>query len=182
MNFQFNVNLTENDYLEFNKFHAIRSPYAQKIIKSSKLGNILMLLCAAVAFVSDIMDAEAKYSYFVLPLVVLYFALQLLQPRILNWSVKFTVKNLKKKGKLPFTSSAVLEFYDEYFTETTESTKTEQKYSCVERVCIVDNKVIYIFISSVQACILPISVFQSAEEYTEFLSFIKTKCSAVEFY
>ncbi len=37
MEFRFDVNLTEKDYLDFNMFHAMKSPYGKKGIKAFRI-------------------------------------------------------------------------------------------------------------------------------------------------
>ena len=75
-----------------------------------------------------------------------------------------------------------MEFYDESFIETTPENKTEQKYSAIERISVITDKVIYIHINTVMAYILPIYCFESKEQYAEFLEFIKTKCKNIDVY
>ena len=41
-----------------------------------------------------------------------------------------------------YSPSAVIEFYEDVFIETTPDNKTERKYSAIERISIVDNKVV----------------------------------------
>ena len=66
--------------------------------------------------------------------------------------------------------------------EITPDNKTETNYSAVERISIVDNKMIYIHVNNVMAYILPISCFESTEQYNSFMDFIKTKCSDIDVY
>ena len=66
--------------------------------------------------------------------------------------------------------------------ETTPDNKTEQKYSVIERISVVDNKVVYIHVNNIMSYILPFSCFESKEQYNEFFEFIKTKCSNIDIY
>ena len=77
---------------------------------------------------------------------------------------------------------ATLEFLDETFTETTPDNKTEQKYTCIERVSIITDKIIYIHINNVTAYLIPMSSFASSEELRSFIDFIKTKAPIVDIY
>ena len=89
---------------------------------------------------------------------------------------------LKKSGKMGYSPNAVMEFYDEIFVETTPENRTEQSYSAVERVSVVEDRTIYIHINNVMAYILPVTAFESKEQYDSFLSFIRTKCAIVDVY
>lgn len=75
-----------------------------------------------------------------------------------------------------------MEFCDDCFTEITDEAKTEVKYSAVERISIISGKVIYIHINKLMAYIIPIYSFESKEQYSSFISFIKTKNNNIDFY
>lgn len=77
---------------------------------------------------------------------------------------------------------SVIEFWEERFIETTPDNKTEQKYSAIERVSIVDNKMIYIHINSLMSYMLPLTCFESKEQYYNFIHFINAKCAHVDIY
>ena len=73
-------------------------------------------------------------------------------------------------------------YYEDVFIETTPDNRTEQKYSAIERISVVDNKVVYIHVNNIMSYILPFSCFESNEQYNEFFKFIKTKCSNIDIY
>ena len=81
-----------------------------------------------------------------------------------------------------YSSVSEMEFYDESFIEITPDNKSEQKYSTVERVSVIEDKVIYIHVNNVMSYILPLSCFDSKEQYNAFLDFIRTKCANIELY
>ena len=75
-----------------------------------------------------------------------------------------------------------IEFYDESFVEITPDNKTEQKYSAIERVSVVTDKVVYIHVNNVMSYILPLSCFESKEQYNNFLYFVRSKCANIDVY
>ena len=81
-----------------------------------------------------------------------------------------------------YSPISTIEFFEESFIETTPDNKTETKYSSVERVIIVGNKVIYIHVSNVMAYIIPTACIQSQEEYESFVAFLQEKGLSVEKY
>ena len=81
-----------------------------------------------------------------------------------------------------YSPSSVIEFYEDSFVETTPDNKTEQRYASIERISIVDNKMIYIHVNNIMAYILPLSCFETKEQYDEFFEFIKTKCFNIDIY
>ena len=82
---------------------------------------------------------------------------------------------MKKNGKLPYSNFATLEFYDDYFVEITENTKTEIKYDAIFKVRVNEQKAIYIYQNAVLAYIIPFDVFDSSVARDEFLDFIHQK-------
>lgn len=182
MKFQFNVIMTDEDYLEYNKFQLIRSPYGKKQLRNLRIS--LTALFGGSALLSLIVGGFSTEYFFtaVVPLLILYIIMQAVCKRFLARTLKGQLKMMKKSGKPGYSPSSVMEFYDDYFVETAPDNKTEQKYSAVERVSIVDNKVVYIHINNLMAYVLPINCFESGEQYESFLEFIKTKCANIDVY
>ncbi|MBR7133531.1 MAG: YcxB family protein [Clostridia bacterium] len=118
----------------------------------------------------------------IIPMAILLIIFELLLSPFSVVFFKIYLKSLKKKGKMGYSPSSVIEFYEDVFVETTPDNKTEQKYSAIERVSIVDNKVIYIHVNNIMSYLLPFSCFESKEQYNEFFEFIKTKCSNIDIY
>lgn len=181
MNFQFHVNLSDQDYLDYNMFWAIKSPYGKK--QMITLRFTLAVLFGVLVFITLYKDAFSTASLIgVIPLLIVFILVQVLFTRFFAWTLKGFVKSLKKKGKMGYSPSSVIEFGDNSFVETTELNTTELKYAAVERISIVDNKLIYIHVNNVMSCILPFSCFESEEQYKSFLRFIKTKCANIDTY
>lgn len=181
MEFRFNVNLTDADYLDYNKFWMLRSPYGKKQILSIRI--MLVVLFSVFILISLFGGGFSLDSFIgIIPLLILLIVSELLFNRFFIFGLKNQIKSLKKSGKMGYSPSSVLEFYNDKFVETTEENKTEQKYTAVERISIVDNKVIYIQVNNIMAYTLPLSSFESKEEYNSFLEFIKTKCNVIDVY
>ena len=81
-----------------------------------------------------------------------------------------------------YSPIAEMEFYDESFIEITPDNKTEQKYSAIERVSVIADKVVYIHVNNVMSYILPLSCFESKEQYNNFLDFVRSKCANIDVY
>ncbi len=181
MNFQFNVKFTDEDYMEFNKFHMLRSPYGKKQIASFRMSiTIICLLITLIVLLVNKFNADAFLG--VVPFLLLWIIMQLGLRKFMIYSIKHTLKSLKKNGKAGYSPSSVLQFNEESFIETTEFNKTEQNYTVIERISIVDNKMIYIHVNNIMAYMLPIACFESKEQYNDFLDFIKTKCNTIDIY
>lgn len=181
MKFQFNVSISDDDYLDYNKFWMMRSHYGKKQVTTIRILiavffalYILILLCGE-GFTFDSFIG-------VIPMMILLILAELLFMPLYVVFLKWLLKGVKKKGKMAYSSSAVIEFYEDGFVEITEVNKTEQKYSVVERISVVDNKMIYIHVNNVMAYMLPFSSFRSEEERNSFFEFIKTKCTIIDIY
>ena len=181
MNFKFNVHLTDADYLDYNVFGTIKSPYGRKQMRTFRIliaaGVLLFSLFILIwdrftlaAFIS----ASAQW--------VLLSVIELLMNPFFAWILKSHIKSLKKHGKMGYSPDSELEFFEDYFVETTPENKTEQKYSAVERISVIGNKFVYIHINNLMAYILPMASFASSEEYERFMGFMRTKCEKIDTY
>ncbi len=182
MKFQFNVNLSEQDYLDFNLFLNLKSYYGKGQMKTIRI--LLAIMCVFMIGVFLILggfSGIARVLFLVLGIIVLVFS-QLFLEKTFARALKKQMRNLKKRGKMAYSPESVLEFYEDVLVETTPENRNEQKYSSIERISIVDNKVIYIHISNLAAYLLPVSCFESKEQFDGFLYFIKTKCETFDTY
>ena len=106
----------------------------------------------------------------------------LLFKKILNRNIKAQIKRLKKTGKLPYEPVSKLEFYEDKLVEISASKRIEQGYDVLERICVVGDRFILLYNSSVGAYILPIPQLRAQLDESDFLSFLSAKCSTVEYY
>jgi hypothetical protein len=89
-------------------------------------------------------------------------------------SMKKRIEKMKKEGRLPYSNEAILKFDDEGIYEITPDTENKTKYSLVEKIAETE-KAIYIYVSSLQAYILPLTAFSEETEKLRFLEFINLK-------
>lgn len=181
MKFQFHISLNDNDYLAYNKFHMLRSPYGAKSIKTFRATLVaLFVLIAAVSLAGGGFTKDTLIC--IIPCGVLLLISQLLLTRLLALSLKGQIAKQKKTGKPGYAPSSVMEFYEDHFVEITDQNKTEQSYAAIERVSVVDGEMVYIHLNFVMACLLPVSAFESEKQYNDFLNFLHTKCPAFDVY
>ena len=178
MKFQFNIDLTDKDYTDFNVFWQTKSRYGKKMLLTLRI--FLLLLCF-VPTLSAVLDMGFSAES-VIPGILWVILIQLLVVPFFKLTAKIYIKILIKNGKAPYSPHSVLTFYEDSFTEETEDIKTEVKYSGIDRISIVENKLIMIHTNSVQAYLLPAICFGSDIKYNSFKEFIKTKCAAVDTY
>ena len=181
MKFQFNVNTTDKDYLDYNKFWMLRSHYGKKQMMSFRI--VMAVIFGVYIFILLYGGNFTVDSFIsVIPMAILLIIFELLFSSLFVFILKGHLKSLKKKGKMGYSPSSVIEFYEDSFVETTPDNKTEQRYSSIERISIVDNKMIYIHVNNIMAYILPLSCFETKEQYDGFFEFIKTKSANIDIY
>ena len=183
MKYTLHVSITDRDYQDFNLFSMTKTPYGKKQTRSFRLMLVCLcvLLLALSLLTDDTLDAWSVFCSVTFHALVCVIA-QLLWIPILRSSAKGIVKRMAKSGKKPYSASAMLEFDEDFFIETTDDNRTEVKYAALERVCDVRGRVLYLFVNSTMAYLIPTEAFASAEEREDFLSFMKAKCACVEYY
>ena len=181
MIFNFHIELNDKDYLDYNVFWSTKSPYGKKQIFGLRI--FIAIAFAAFAFISLMSNGFSANAWLgMIPYVIVTVVLELLLSKFFVWVLKGHIKSLKSKGKMGYAPVADMEFYEETFIETTPDNKTEQKYSAIERVSVVADKIIYIHVNNIMSYILPFSSFESKEQFDAFLAFIKTKCATIDTY
>ncbi|MBQ4602153.1 MAG: YcxB family protein [Clostridia bacterium] len=181
MNFKFNVVTNDQDYLDYNEFWMLRSPYGKKQTLTVRMIFTVMVSAVIIGYlIYNRFTEGALVSVF--PLVAFLVLIEIFFNKIMAASLKRQIKSMKKKGKMGYTPEAVLEFFEDTFTESTPDMKTERKYSAIERISVIDNRMIYIHVNNVMAYILPVSCFESQEQCDRFFEFIRTKCANIDVY
>lgn len=181
MRFQLNITLTEDDYLAFNIFSSFESSHGKKQFRKNqfKLAATLVL----IAVLGTLLLGRNVYSTtYAVSMGIFIPVYVFLCGIIIKRKAKTSIKQMKKRGKLPFEPVSKFEFYDDKLVEITPSTRTEQTYDVMERICIVRNQYILLYCSSVSAYILPIPQIEAQLNKDEFLSFLSQKCGTIEHY
>ena len=181
MLFQLNINLSEDDYLDFNKFHSFESMHGKKLINKTRIIFVLAMIILAALFllVMGLTTFSITYAALLLLFTLLYMVFF---KKILTRNVKTQIKRLKKVGKLPFDPVSTLEFHEDKMVEVTALQRTEQSYSILERICVVKDRYILLYKSSVGAYILPVVQVKAQLNQEEFVDFLSSKCTNVEYY
>ena len=181
MLFQIHINLTEEDYVAFNHFHSFDSIHGKKMIRKTRITFIavMALLMALVVFVLGWTTFSITYATVLGLFIVLYM---LLFKKLVKRNIKVQIKRLKKIGKLPFDPESTIELWEDKIVEITPSKRTEQSYNIFERICIVEDRYIYLYYSSVGAYILPMAQVKAQANQADLLSFLSGKCKTMEYY
>ncbi|NLD59215.1 MAG: YcxB family protein [Clostridiales bacterium] len=171
--FEFKFALDDNDYLLFNRYHLLNSPSGKKALTMYRL--VVPIVFLAVILIFYIADAGPRLIIIEAILMAIVSALWLaFSDKLLLRSVNKNILKMKKTGRLPYSSEAVLKFGEENVHEITPNTENKTDYSLIEKIAVTE-KAIYIYFSTVQAYILPITAFSDEAERRRFLEFIHSK-------
>lgn len=168
--FEFNITLNDNDYLLFNQYHIFNSTANKKSLRSIKLMLPLICLLFFLKFYS-----KTDYPLVMMTIMVVFSLFWITySKKIVLKAMKQSIKKVKKQGRLPYSKVALLRFDDDCIHEITPDNETKTKYSLVEKIAISETA-IYIYFSSVQAYIVPMTAFSDEIEKQNLLDFINLK-------
>lgn len=181
MLFHLDINLSEADYLSFNMFHSFESAHGKKLVRRTRLFFVLAMTVVAALFVLfvGLTLFSLKYAILILLFTLLYMVFF---KKVLTLNLKAQIKRLKKMGKLPFEPVSTLEFHEDKMVEITASSRTELTYSAFERICVVRDRFVLLYKSSVSAYVLPMTQILLQLNETDFVEFLSQKCAKIEYY
>ena len=179
MRYELQIRLTEEEYIASNIFHTTRSPYGQQ--SSRRLKWLVAGLLALAVVMSFVLRGVNESTVLYAVLVALLGGLFLWRfDRFFSRSMKRTVKQMTKTGKKPYAPESTLIFTEEGILEITPEAKTERQWSSVERLCLVEGKVWYLYLNSAAAFILPVAQLDAQTDIGELYRFLEGKCPAVD--
>ena len=181
MRFSFNVKLTDEDYYLFNEFTVKHMPVGKKTALLSKIIVAVIFLYGAInIFLTKGINSVSvtAAAFFVILFIILALAFDKINSKI----VRLQVRTLLKKDKKPYTADSDLEFYDEFFKEIAPDNKSELRYTAIDKITVIKNRYIFIFLDGIRGFVIPVSCFENEEQQKAFLSFLGTVCSKTEYF
>lgn len=176
-----NSHVTEKDYVDFNDFILLKSPYGKKQTKTFKAFLIITFCCIGILH-AIVNSFELMSIFFCFVYVFLGVGLSFGYVPFAKWLNRKTIQDLNKKGKPCYSADSTFEFDEESFTETTADGQSTVKYGAIEGVSVVNGKIIYIHLNKMLAYILTETAFESSHQFDELVKFISTKIKNVSFY
>ena len=174
MHFSFDVKLTDADYIRYNEFALKNSSVSKKTDVSNKIHVSFIF----IAFAINLVVTEGITPTSVVGIILLCACELIFLLGYKKWNsvfTKFFTRTLiKGKAKNPYTPESVLEFYDDFFKEIAPDNKSEINYTAIDRIYVVMNQYVFIFIDSMRGYIIPFESFKNKEEENTFLAFIGT--------
>ncbi len=181
MHFRFNVKLTDEDYYLFNEFTVRHMPIGKKTALISKILVAVIFIFGAVSiFINQGFNPVSLTSAAIF--IILFLILALLFDKINSKIVKLQVRALLKKEKKPYTPDSVLEFYDSFFKEIAPDNKSEINYTAIDKISVVKNRYIFIFLDGIRGYVIPFGCFENEAQEKEFTDFLGKVCSKTEFF
>ena len=182
MRFNFNVRLTDEDYLLFNEFTLKNSGMTKK-------SDIIMKILLCVLFIVFginlvLVNGISTVSVTALILLFILGMIFILCSKKANaaFTKIFTRILIKGKEKKPYTPDSTLEFYDSFFKEIAPDNKSEINYTAIDKISVVKNRYVFIFLDGIRGFVVPFSCFENEQEAKAFTDFLATVCSKTEFY
>lgn len=151
---QLNYKLTDEDYIEFNEFHQlIHSEVGKRNLFKLRLTGPMISILAIVIFIlakAEIMLIVTE----VITLCIFSIVWAALTKKIMKRGIRRTILKMKETEGLPFAEETTLNFTEDQIIEITKSQELKVDYKKIEDVCETE-KAFYIYISSIQALIIP---------------------------
>ena len=81
---------------------------------------------------------------------------------------------------MAFSPEARVGFTDEGVLEITPDGRTEKRWESIERLCIREGKVWYLFMNNTAAFILPVEQLRAQTDLAEFRKYLESKVPVVD--
>ncbi len=172
--YEYKIKLDEKDYIQFNDYHLSNSRVGKKTVNMIRILVPILFLCAIFIFLIANADVELIITLSITAVIV-SILMVFYSKKLLMKTMTKSIKTLKKDGKLPFNIEATITFDEAGIHEKSLNSESKTNYVLVEKIGQNEHAV-YIYISAVQAYIIPITCFSSDREKDEFLEYINTKC------
>lgn len=172
--FEFKVFIDDDDYIQFNKYQYLNNPVDMKTLILYKFS--IPLLC--FLFITRFIAVQASFQaviYATISMILFSIFWVLYCKEMFLLIIENRIKRMKRSGRLLYSDVGLLKFDDEIIHEITPEAENKAKYSLVEKIAVTE-KAVYIYISSLQAYILPTVAFTDDKEKQIFLEFLKMKC------
>ena len=153
---QLNYKLTDEDYIEFNEFHQlIHSEVGKRNLFKLRLIGPMISILAIVIFIL----ARAKIMLIVTEVIVCVTQAK----KIMKRGIRKSILKMKETEGLPFAGETTLNFTEDQIIEITKGQEVKVDYKKVEDVCETE-EAFYVYMSSVQAIIIPKRVLDQDKE------------------
>lgn len=167
---EINYNLTEQDFLDFNSYHAKQSPAIKRsILKQRLMGPVIFLIAAFLA----IRRSDVQQSYWITLFGITSILWFIFYPKYFYWEIsRRTSKTLKKKENAKVLGEKTIRLASGKLKEIGIDNEEIASLDSIEKIEETE-KHLFIYISPVSAFIVPIEAFEDRESKKEFISKLK---------
>ena len=175
--FQFEYELTIKDYVKYNMYYQSHSSFFRKKALVSRIGlPIVFALILLIAIISRLsFDKVIILAAIAIVISVIY---NVLFNQISTNILTNKVKDMAKENNLPFSKHNKLIFGNDTFTEITDTGENTVEYENIEKIVEIETLLLF-YVSTLTACTIPLSVFESPEQKERFISFLESKSGVV---
>lgn len=172
--FSFKYILNDEDYISFNKYHLLNSSTGKRNLMSFRF--IIPFFCFLIIIIFYVTSYDNPILIISEAVLMAIFSVLwiVLSKKFMLYSIKRHVKKLKSDGRLPYGGNGELIFNDESIHDISAKTESKISYTLIEKIGVTQ-EAIYIYFSSIQAFILPTSVFAGDDEKQKFLDYLYSK-------
>jgi hypothetical protein len=169
--YEFNCQITEEDYFEYSLCHALSIPEIRR------RNTTYSYLYSALFFIVGVVGAYfiEEWSFFIVCTIIAFYLATFIRYRIAK-AIRRSIRIIEKTGKLPFETNAIMQFYENELVNKSADNTLVTSYSAIERI-IVGKNAMYLYKNAMTAYILPNKAFVNVQP-EEFLRWIRTKTNA----
>ena len=171
---KFDIQLDDEDYINFNIFHVFHSKYGKKSILMGRL--LMFFISFAVILIFIVAGAERGL---IITEAVLFLIASIIwfiyYPKMAKKKIRMHIYKLKEEGALPYNSKETVEFNDTEIIEVSPKEVIKTNYSEVTALHLSDDY-LYLYKGSLRAIIIPYrSLGNKKEELTNSIRKIIAK-------
>lgn len=170
--FQFNMDLTKNDFMEF-ELHITKN---NVVLKNTLFIFRIIIVSLPLFFLLQSIVRQHRGEVIKNHVIGLIIAVIIIfcWKYLIKGLTKLYYKSMEKKGKLPYEGLCSVSFYETIMTEVSDGMTIQRTYKEIKKIEIL-NQVIYLYISDMQAVIIPLHIFKTEEQKEAFITFIQDK-------
>jgi hypothetical protein len=167
--------LTKEDYIQYNLHHMRESETIKKSLFMQRYIVSLIFLIVPFVFAKV---SEIPFVHWMIVFLIIYLIWMLYYPKYFASLTKKRLQKIINEGKnLSLFGERTISLNEDGIVESSKAGESKTNWSVVERVDET-GKYIFIYVSSVNAYIVPTRAFADLNQKKEFVDMLKQHCSS----
>lgn len=163
--------VTFDDLLDFNLYHAFNSPTLKKSLTTQRI--LIPVIYLGFGLLFTYIKGYKSIWFFLPAFAILSIIMVLLYPRRFKQRIKKSmIKFLKEGENTGIIGEQTLNISPENIIETNQFKETKSKWSSIQKV-VKSEKSVLIYTSPVSGIIIPLRTFNSKEKADEFIHMVE---------